>query len=154
MHPAIVPLAFLVGTWEGTGAGEYPTIESFPYWERITFVPGPDKPFLAYTQVTRHGMTGLPLHAESGYVRLADGEVEWVIAQPTGLTEILSGLLDGSSFTLAGAVHRTASAVEVSATQRSLAVEEGVLTYDLSMEAVGQPMTHHLSARLTRVDPD
>lgn len=154
MHPGIQPLAFLVGTWEGAGAGEYPTIEPFTYWERITFTPGPDKPFLSYSQVTKDGSTGLPLHAESGYVRSPNGRVEWVIAQPTGLAEVLEGDLDGTSFALEGFIRMTGTATEVDSTERRVEVDGDVLRYRLAMAAVGQPMTHHLSAELRRVVPD
>ncbi|MEM7276262.1 MAG: FABP family protein [Actinomycetota bacterium] len=160
LHEAVEPLRFLLGTWRGAGVGSYPTIDDFRYVEEITF-GHVGKPFLAYGQKTRHAETDLPLHAESGYWRpvgggLAPG-VEVVLAHPTGLLESLAGsfqpgdgggTLDLRCQTVVG----TATAVEVVETTRRFVVHGDTLTYDVAMAAAGQPLTHHLSAELHRVE--
>ncbi len=152
----IGPLAVLVGTWRGSGEGIYPTIETFGYTEEITFTDPLVKPFVAYAQRTKHASEGRPLHAESGYLRWAGGAPEWVIASPTGLTEVhlgrvdvVEGGLDLSFRTIALAP--TPSAKRVDSVERILHVRGDELTYELLMAAVGEPHQLHLTATLQRV---
>ena len=151
LHPGIAPLGFLVGTWRGSGRGEYPTIDPFTYTEEAVFRAPPGKPFLAYTQVT-HGADGRTLHAESGYWRLADGKVEAVIAQPTGLVEVQVGTLEGRRIELRSlVVAETPSALAVREVERTLDVGDDAIAYELSMAYRRVEMTLHLRAQLTRV---
>lgn len=151
VHPDLGPLAFLLGEWEGEGVGEYPTIASFAYREVVTFRPTP-KPFLAYRQQTWALDDGRPLHAETGYWRLADPDrVEVVLAHPMGLTEVLEGSVAGRRVRLAStSVARTTSAKRVDGVERDVEVDDHALHYRLRMAAVGEPMTHHLAATLLR----
>jgi hypothetical protein len=155
LHPDVAVLAPLLGTWEGSGAGEYPTIDDFAYVESITFAHV-GKPFVAYTQRTRHTETGAPMHAETGYLRVPQpGSVEIVMAHPTGLTEIYEGAVVGGDAPLvidvrSSAIGSTSSAKEVAMTERTISVTGDELHYTFRMAAVGLPMQHHLSATLHR----
>lgn len=157
LHPLLEPLRAFAGHWEGAGEGEYPTIEPFTYVEEIHLVPVPGKPLLAYRSATRHPQTGAPMHAESGWLRPVGGDaVELVVAQGPGLVEVAEGLVDafdgGGELVLGSSlVAGTATAKEVTATERRYRVAGDRLDYDLAMAAVGVPLTHHLRASLGRV---
>ncbi len=159
LDPALAPVAFLVGEWEGPGAGEYPTIDDFAYIERLTFAPGP-KPFLTYLQRTR-AADGSPMHTETGYVRVAgaptEGEgfgVEMVIAQPTGVAEVLSGrVVDHDIELRSTTVALTPTAKSVEATTRRFQRDGDTLVVEFHMAAVGEPLTFHLRSELARVTP-
>ena len=100
LHPAIRPLAFLLGTWKGAGRGDFPTAHPFEYGEEMR-IGHAGKPFLFYEQRTWNPADGTPLHSEAGYFRISDdGTVEFVVAQPTGIAEVLLGPLNGTSFDL------------------------------------------------------
>ncbi len=155
LHADIAPIAALLGTWRGTGAGSYPTIESFEYREEVTF-GHVGKPFLAYGQRTRHAVTDLPLHAETGYWRLPGPDrVELVIAHPTGIVEVLVGSFDGTAFDLrTDSVTGTPTAKSVTEVHRRVELDGDELRYEVAMAAVGQPLTHHLAATLHRAIED
>ena len=148
--PPLQPLAFLVGRWRGHGRGDYPTIESFEYEEEIAFTHV-GKPFLVYQQRT-WDTTGSPLHTEAGYVRPVGTEgAELVIAQPTGITEIHAGPVDGTTLRLVTqSVGVSPTAKDVRAVARTISVDGDTLTYRLDMEAVGEAMQFHLEAELVR----
>ena len=155
LHPEMAPLAPLLGTWRGSGVGSYPTIDDFTYTEEVTF-GHVGKPFLAYGQKTRHAETDLPLHAETGYWRLIGGTtIEVVLAHPTGILECLGGTLDNEGPLVldlrTSSLAATPTAKEVTEVHRRFELTGHELRYDIAMAAVGQPLTHHLSATLQRV---
>jgi len=145
----------LAGRWTGRGHGDYPTIEAFDYLETITVTASP-KGFFAYQQTTKHPETGFPMHSEMGYFRPgADGAAELLLAQPNGIAELHTGHVtsgpDGwHAVFRTTTVGRTATAKQVDAVERRLTVSGDVLTYEVDMGAVGQPLQLHLTAALQR----
>ena len=166
LHPHVEPLGFLLGSWRGEGTGEYPTISSFGYGEELTF-GHVGKPFLTYAQRTRAADDARPLHAETGYWRAhlpavddPDGtlaRLEVVIAQPTGIAEILLGtaVADGDGVRISLRCDHlllAPTAKDVRALSWHLHWDGGDHLHErLAMAAVGKPVTHHLSADLRRV---
>lgn len=155
LHPDLAALAPLLGTWSGRGSGVYPTIESFDYLEEVVFAHV-GKPFLAYRQKTKAVADGKPLHAETGYLRVPQpGRVEWVLAHPSGITEIEVGSFSTSGDIVefemtASTIGLTPSAKEVTALGRRYRFDGDELSYTLAMGAVGQPAQNHLTAVLRR----
>lgn len=155
LHPDLKALAPLLGTWSGRGSGVYPTIESFDYLEEVVF-SHVGKPFLVYGQKTRSAVDDAPLHAETGYLRVPQpGRVEWVLAHPSGITEVEAGRFSATGHLIEFAMTATAiglspTAKEVSALSRRYRLDGDELSYTLEMGAVGQPAQNHLTAVLQR----
>jgi hypothetical protein len=157
LHPDVAALAPLLGTWAGAGQGEYPTIEPFRYREEVVF-GHVGKPFLAYRQSTVRLDTGLPAHAEVGYLRgVGGGRVELVLAHPTGVAELAEGEVVPGPGEGALTLHlrstdivTTATAKDVRTLERRITLAGDTLRYELAMGAVGQVHQHHLAAELTR----
>ena len=157
LPPELVPLAWLLGRWEGAGVGGYPTIESFRFGQEVTF-GHVGKPFLAYSSrswiLDDDGNKLRPGAAETGYWRpQPDGALEVTMAHPTGFAELWIGHVDGAKVEIStDVVVRTATAKEYTAGHRLYGLVEGELMWAYDMAAMGQPLQAHLSARLKRVE--
>lgn len=156
LHETLRPLAALVGTFEGDGEGDYPTIEPFRYREEV-IVAHVGTPVLHYRQRTWDPETGRPMHAEVGYLRLApSARVELLLAHPFGIAEVEEGTLETTQGGVVLAletttVGRTATAKEVRALRRRFVLGGDELSTDLWMAHAGTPETHHLHSVLRRV---
>ncbi|MFL5736607.1 MAG: FABP family protein [Actinomycetota bacterium] len=156
LHPDVAALGLLLGTWSGTGEGEYPTVEPFRYGEEMTFSHVGD-PFLAYEQKSWSLEDGSPLHFERGFLRAGDsGAVELVLAHPLGIVEVSTGTLSAStggartldlaSVTMA----HTPTGDRVTGLERHLEVDGDAMVYTLRMEMERVPLAPHLRAELRR----
>ena len=154
MHEALQPVAWLLGTWRGSGRGIYPTIADFSYEEELRFWHS-GKPVMAYSSRTWASDDGRALHSEMGYWRpQTDATIEVVIAHSFGLTEIMKGLYDGHTVSLVSvSFEGTPTAKMVDAEQREIALHEDELRYEMGMSFDGNVMQNHLAARLKRSEP-
>lgn len=162
LHDLVAPYEFLLGDWEGHGHGHYPTIEDFHYRETITFTATAGKPFLTYVQKTTNH-DGSPMHTEVGYLRPQEGgHIEFVIAQPTGQTELLEGTAtvnDDGSLTLVlgySVVANTTTAKYVEQTMRHYVfnADRSSVYTEFDMAAEGEQMQQHLSSELHKTLPE
>ncbi|MFJ6722158.1 FABP family protein [Streptomyces sp. NPDC091259] len=153
-HPQLRPVLALIGRWHGRGSGEYPTLEhGFRYEQEVTFSHD-GRPFLRYESrawlIDEAGTALRPSGREVGWWRvLPDASLEVVLAHPTGIVETYVGRARGSEFEMATrTVSLTPRAKEVTGMRRRYTLEGGELVVVQEMEAMGQPMRHHLMARL------
>jgi hypothetical protein len=161
----LVPLSWLIGTWVGVGVVGYPTIEDAQFGQEVTFATD-GRPFLSYWSrswlLDDAGERVRPLATEAGFWRpRPDNRVELLLAHPTGYAEVwvgdvtVTGIVDavitGARVELqSDVVARTESSKEYTGGTRLYGLVEGDLLYRFDMAAVGNPLTAHLSARLTK----
>jgi hypothetical protein len=163
LHPALLALLPFIGVWRGRGAGEYPTIDSFEYAQEIR-IRHDGRPFLFYEARSwlvkpEDGTPIRPASREVGWWRpimgengRATDELEALLCTPTGIMELYIGKVTNVRIEMAtDAVLRTSTAKEVTAGKRLYGIVDRDLLYAQDMAAVGQPLTPHLAAKLTRV---
>jgi hypothetical protein len=147
LHPAIEPVAWLLGDWRGEGRGCYPTVADFSYTEEQHWSHD-GRPLLAYHQESWAGDDGRPLHREAGYLRVVGDRIELVVAHTAGIVEIATGGA-GSPLVLSTTILvSTATAKVVDALERSLVRQGDVLRSTVAMAFAGHPLQVHLDATL------
>eukprot|EP00262_Sarcandra_glabra_P005997 TRINITY_DN17993_c0_g1_i1.p1 TRINITY_DN17993_c0_g1~~TRINITY_DN17993_c0_g1_i1.p1 ORF type:complete len:162 (+),score=33.15 TRINITY_DN17993_c0_g1_i1:115-600(+) len=151
LHPAIAPLAYLLGTWRGEGEGGFPTINAFKYGEQLNFSHS-GKPVIAYSQKTWKLASGEPMHAESGYWRpKADGSIEVVIAQSTGIVEVQKGFYDAEHKVVKLQSELVGNASKVKEITRVFEVVNSELSYVVQMATNLNQLQPHLKALLKKL---
>ncbi len=152
----LVPLAWLIGRWEGAGVVGYPTIESAQFGQEID-VTHDGRPFLEWHSRTwlldEQGGKVRPLATELGFWRPQEnGDVELLLTHPTGIVEMYYGTVDGPKIELhTDGVLRSPHAKEYTAASRLYGLVNSNLMYAMDMAAVGQPLQSHVSGELKRV---
>ncbi|MCJ7832460.1 MAG: FABP family protein [Actinobacteria bacterium] len=143
-------LSFLIGTWRGQGEGGFPSVEDFRYREQMTFTDAGDG-VLVYREEAWDD-DGEPVHSEAGYLRaLDDGSIDFALAYPFGVSEVMEGVVEGTKLTLASSSVGVATHGEpVTGLTRVIQAEQDALKYETLMATPDQTMTRHLRGTLTR----
>ncbi|KAL7832362.1 hypothetical protein AOLI_G00299100 [Acnodon oligacanthus] len=151
LNPAVLPLDWLLGTWESDepGEGSFPSISPFRYIETLHF-SHVGQPVINFMFNAFHAESRKPLHRECGFIRIQPGtnNVAFIIAQNSGLVEIEEGELIGQQLALhSRAMARTSFAKEPYVQQISRLIQlrpDGRLEQTVSMALENQPLTQHL----------
>ncbi|MFN2124183.1 MAG: FABP family protein [Candidatus Promineifilaceae bacterium] len=151
-------LRMLAGEWQGKGFGEYPTIASFEYLERLRYTLDEAPPSLHYLQNTRRFNNELgdyvPSHRETGYLRwLENDRVTVANAQFDGRVEVMKGTIEATAAGLVLRLRSThfANDERMGAATRTITVAGDTLHYIMHMQTTKVPeLTLHLEATLQR----
>jgi len=155
LDPLLMPIAWMIGRWEGSGKGTYPGTEDFDFGQQVDFAHngGSYLHYLSQTfEVGPDGKAVRPLTMETGFWRpQGDGTLEVVMSHPEGYTEIWYGKINGAQIELTtDAVVRTATAEDYAAGRRLYGNVEGDMLWTLDKAANGLPLQTNLWGRLVR----
>lgn len=160
LHEWCLGVLPLVGVWRGEGEMVDPAAEEpRPFGQQLTFAHD-GRPFLTFESRTwllgQDGEIGDLLERETGFWRpQADGSLEVVIADSSGLVEVLYGPKgDMRSWEIeSDAVARTATAPRATVASKRLygLVNQGDLAYVDERALDGGELTPYMSAVLRRV---
>ncbi len=155
LHPDCGPVAWMLGTWQGNGHGDYPTIEKYEFGQELIFTHD-GRPFFHYFSrswvVDAAGEKVREDALETGFLRCKPGgAVELVLTHESGYAEIYYGEAGGGKLDLTtDAVARTETADEYTAGKRLYGNVEGDLLYAYDVAARGEGLQPRLWARLKR----
>lgn len=155
LHPDLMPLAWLIGTWRGKGRGEYPNTAPFSFAQEVSFNHD-GRPFLNYFSrswlLDENDEIIKASASEVGFWRMKEKNVlEVIIAHNTGIAEGWVGLINGAKIQLEmDQGYSSPSAKIVTAGSRLYGLVEGELFTSYDMAAVGQVIQPHLWSSLAR----
>ncbi|MFF0450414.1 FABP family protein [Streptomyces sp. NPDC004609] len=158
LNPDLVPLAFLLGTWEGAGVSDFPDAEKCNFGQSVTFRHD-GRDFLEYASHTwvldAEGNKVRPLESEHGYWRVdKDRKVEAVMVRDQGIVEIWYGELADQKPQIdlvTDAVARTAAAGPYSGGKRLYGYVKGDLMWVGEKATPEVELRPYMSAHLKKV---
>ena len=159
LHPDLMPLAWLVGSWRGKGRGEYPIVPGFQFAQEVSFNHD-GRPFLNYFSrswiIDENNEIIRPAASEVGFWRMKENNVlEVILAHSTGIAEGWVGIVKGAKIQLEmDQGYSSPSAKIVTAGSRLYGLVEGELFTSYDMAAEGQTLQTHLWSSLERQTQD
>ncbi|QDP98218.1 FABP family protein [Microlunatus elymi] len=156
LNPDLVALAWMIGSWQGSGKASYPGSDDIDFGQQIDFSHngGSYLHYLSQTyEVGEDGTPTKPLQMETGFWRpQSDGSLEVVMSHPEGVVEVWYGHITGAKIEIAtDAVARTASAPDYTAGHRLYGQVEGDLLWTFDKAADGQSLQNYQWGRLQRI---
>ena len=167
LAPEVYPLAWLVGTWRGSGVVAYPNLPETEVTQEVV-VAHDGGPYLSWSSTVwlPAAPDGEPRvwGTESGFWRLppdrpadlpADRHpVELLLVDPSGHLTLYAGITGNGRIDLASdLIARTPDAAEVTAATRLYGSVQGELMWTWDIAAFGERLQSYASARLSRVAP-
>ncbi|MEI6120230.1 MAG: FABP family protein [Actinomycetes bacterium] len=155
LHEELYPLAWMIGTWAGTGRCEYPGIEPFDFAQEVSFNHD-GRNFLNYYsrtwKIDENKDITEPFEFESGFWSVRDKKIlEVVIAQSIGINQGWVGIVDGAKIQLAlDKSYSAQSASLVDTGQRLYGNVEGELFYAYDMGMNGHDLQAYMWSSLAR----
>jgi len=155
LHPDLMPLAWLVGSWRGKGRGEYPNVPGFQFAQEVSFNHD-GRAFLNYFSrswiIDENNEIIRPAASEVGFWRVKENNVlEVILAHNTGIAEGWVGIVSGAKIQLEmDQGYSSPSAKIVTAGSRIYGLVEGELFTSYDMAADGQPLHAHVWSSLQR----
>jgi hypothetical protein len=155
LHEDLYPLAWIVGTWAGTGQGEYPGIEPFQFAQEVSFNHD-GRNFLNYYSRTwiidENKDIVEPFESEAGFWKVRDKKIlEVVVAQNQGISQGWVGVLDGAKMQLVmDRGYSTPTANIIDQGQRLYGNVEGELFYAYDMAMNGHDLQAYMWSSLAR----
>ena len=155
LHPDLMPLAWLVGTWRGKGRGEYPNVSAFQFAQEVTFNHD-GRAFLNYFSrswiIDENDEIVRPAAFEVGFWRIKENKVlEVLLTHNSGIVEGWVGIVNGAKIQLEmDQGYSSPSAKIVTAGSRLYGLVEGELFTSYDMAAMGQTLQPHLWSSLSR----
>ena len=155
LHPDLMPLAWLVGSWRGKGRGEYPNVPGFQFAQEVSFNHD-GRPLLNYFSrswiIDENNEVIRPAASEVGFWRMKENNVlEVILAHNTGIAEGWVGIVKGAKIQLEmDQGYSSPSAKIVTAGSRLYGLVEGELFTSYDMAAEGQTLQAHLWSSLER----
>ncbi len=145
----------LLGRWEGTGSGEFPTLAAFTYRERLD-VTEHDVGVVHYLQRTWRLSANdeVGSHVETGFITVRnDTTVEILNAQGSDRVEVLNGRWSTDDGVVSLELHSAALAHDnrMISSWRNITITEHELSYVMGMSTTAFPNgATHLAATLQR----
>jgi len=155
LHPDLMPIAWLLGTWQGSGRCAYPGIDAFEFGQQAIFAHD-GRPFLHYFSrswlVDEQHTKVAEGPLETGFLRRGKGDTyELVLAHETGTAEVWYGRTDGARLELVtDLVAHTETAPQLSAGKRLYGLVEGELMYAWDIASGGHEMQSYTWGRMQR----